>query len=73
MGGNALTINTSGAGPANITIATTAISGATGSNLTKTGTGVLTLNVANANVGSTTITGGTITSGVTNALLSTMR
>ncbi len=57
MGGNDLTIDTSGAGPANITISTIAISGAAGSDLTKTGTGVLTLNVASTFIGSTTITG----------------
>ncbi len=36
MAGNALTIDTSGAGPANITISTTAISGTSGASLTKT-------------------------------------
>ncbi len=71
MAGNALTINTTGAGPANIVLSTTGISGTAGSNLTKAGTGLLTLNVASSNIGSTTITGGKIVNGVANALLST--
>ncbi len=45
MAGNALTIDTSGAGPANITVSTTAITGAAGGVLTKTGAGTLTLSL----------------------------
>jgi len=75
IGGNALTIDTIGATPANITIATNPISGAaTGSSLTKTGAGTLTINSAStygSSSSATTINGGTLANGVTNALPTT--
>ncbi len=73
MGGNALTIDTSGTTAANIIISTAAISGTSGAALTKTGSGNLTITVAgsNAAANTTTITGGKIMSGIANALPST--
>jgi autotransporter-associated beta strand protein len=72
ISGNALTIDTIGATPANITISTNPISGAaTGSSVTKTGAGSLNMGIASTygSISSATnVNGGTLLNGATNAL-----